>query len=93
MMANTGAALQSIDRDLVEAGYRTPPAVAILWNDGGGIQPDEITILRTEASVPLAFPATGASSATIDASSTLFLETLSLDPMPPDPSRAYPDET
>ena len=93
MMANTRAALQSIDRDLVEAGYRTPPAVAILWNHGGGLQPDEITILRTEAFVPLASPATEASSATIDASSTLFLESLSLDPMPSDPSRAYPDET
>ena len=42
------AGLDSITRDLTLAGYETPSAQAIWWNDGGGINPDEITIKKME---------------------------------------------
>ncbi len=40
MQMSTRAGLQLVSRDLTMAGFRTPPSAAIIWNDGGGIEPD-----------------------------------------------------
>ena len=39
---STRAGMVYLTRDLSTASYRTPPMAAILWNDGGGINPDEV---------------------------------------------------
>jgi prepilin-type N-terminal cleavage/methylation domain-containing protein len=48
--------LDRMSRDLMMAGYRTPPAMAITWVDGGGINPDQLTIVYAEDNVPLSNP-------------------------------------
>jgi hypothetical protein len=98
MQMSTRAGVQAISRDLTMAGFRTPPAAAILWNDGGGIQPDEVTLVYADPDVPLSRPlqcgtagAGGGAGAcgTIGQSATLNIEVESLDPAPIDPQSAY----
>jgi Tfp pilus assembly protein PilW len=56
MQMSTRAGLQLLSHDLAMAGYRTPPASAIIWADSGGLQPDEITIVYADPDVPLSRP-------------------------------------
>ena len=51
MQMSTRSGLQLVSRDLAMAGYRTPSSAAILWNDGGGIEPDELTIVYADPDV------------------------------------------
>jgi len=90
--------MERIHRDLTMAGYRTPPAAAVSWNDGGGVNPDEITILYAGDDVPISKPRQCGSGGkghgqgpcgTIGQSATLLLDPLSFDPMPPDVETAY----
>ena len=41
MQMSTRSGLELLSRDLAMAGFRTPPAAAIIWADSGGTQPDE----------------------------------------------------
>ena len=52
MNQNTRSALDMISRDLAMAGYQTPPSIAVLWSDGGGTTPDELTIVYGDPWVP-----------------------------------------
>lgn len=56
MNANARAALHRISQDVLLAGFNTPPSIAVLWHDGGGIAPDELTIVYADATVPVARP-------------------------------------
>ncbi len=48
--ARTG--LDMISRDLTMAGLNTPSATAIMWTDGSGDNPDEITIIYADPDIP-----------------------------------------
>jgi prepilin-type N-terminal cleavage/methylation domain-containing protein len=85
--ARTG--LDRISSDLAMAGYKTPGPAAVLWNDGGGITPDEITIIYADESVPTSKPSKCGGGGTIDSSSTLYVEPTTLDPMLSDPEQSY----
>jgi len=78
MQMSTRAGLQLLSHDLAMAGYRTPPASAIIWADSGGLQPDEITIVYADSDVPLSQPiecgGAGGPCGTIGQSSTLLLD-------------------
>lgn len=98
MQMSTRSGVERITRDLTMAGYRTPPMTAVLWNDGGGINPDEVTIVYADPDVPLSRPLQcgnagggggGGPCGTIGNSSTLFIEPRSLDPAPATPENAY----
>ena len=52
--ARTG--LDMISRDLTMAGLNTPSATAIMWTDGGGDNPDEITIIYADPDIPTVTP-------------------------------------
>ena len=56
MHQSARAGMQRISQDLALAGYSTPPVMAVLWNDGGGINPDEITIVYADPNVPTSRP-------------------------------------
>ncbi len=45
-----------ISRDLIMAGFKTPAHSAILWSDGGLINPDEITVIFADPDVPTSEP-------------------------------------
>ena len=86
MQMSTRAGLQVVSRDLTMAGFHTPPSAAILWNDGGGIEPDELTIVYADPDVPLSQPIQcggggggGGPCPTLGASSTLFIDPKALD--------------
>ena len=89
LQQNARSGLDRINGDLLMAGYKTPPAIAVLWEDAGGITPDSITIVFADPNVPTASPVTGAAGSTIESSSTLFLDTSTLDPSPGDPGNSY----
>jgi prepilin-type N-terminal cleavage/methylation domain-containing protein len=48
--------LDMMARDLTLAGYKTPATTAILWANGGGLNPDQITIVYSDPDVPTAEP-------------------------------------
>jgi hypothetical protein len=87
-----------ISRDLTMAGYKTPPASAILWHDGGGITPDEVTIIYADPDIPTSEPLKcgvagagggGGPCKTINTSSTLLIDPETLDPRPVVDTEAY----
>ncbi|MFQ5790449.1 MAG: PilW family protein, partial [Acidobacteriota bacterium] len=53
---NARSGLVMINQDLQLAGYLTPPSTAILWLDGGGITPDELTVLYSDPDIPISEP-------------------------------------
>ncbi len=85
--------LSMMKRDLMMAGYKTPSASAIMWRDGGGLSPDEITIIYANPDVPTSRPLSCAEKPgpcdTINNSSTLFVNPGTLDPYPVVPEQAY----
>jgi prepilin-type N-terminal cleavage/methylation domain-containing protein len=95
---NARSGLDMIARDLTMAGFRTPPATAILWKDGSGTTPDEITIIYADPDIPVSRPVKcgdaggGGGSGpcrTIDRSSTLNIDPITLDPRPFEDTQAY----
>ncbi len=56
MTANARAGLNRISQDLTIAGYNTPANMAIVWQDGGGLTPDELTIIYADPEVPVSRP-------------------------------------
>ncbi len=51
MNQNARTALDMISGDLTMAGYQTPASMSIIWSDGGGIIPDELTIVYADPNV------------------------------------------
>ncbi|HSF16648.1 MAG TPA: prepilin-type N-terminal cleavage/methylation domain-containing protein [Vicinamibacteria bacterium] len=95
---STRAGMVYLTRDLSTASYRTPPMAAILWNDGGGINPDEVTIISAHPDYPTCMPMQcgnqgqgrgGGPCGTIDQSSVLRIEPDSMEPSPLSPETAY----
>jgi prepilin-type N-terminal cleavage/methylation domain-containing protein len=93
--------LDRITRDLTMAGYKTPSAQAIWWNDGGGITPDEITIIYADPNIPTAEPLKcGAGTEgggqgpckTINKSSTLKVDPQTMDPYLANATQAYKND-
>jgi hypothetical protein len=97
--ARTG--LDLISRDLALAGYYTPPNMAVMWSDGGGIAPDTISILYADPNFPISRPKPcagvggggrgggGGPCNTIGSSATLNLDPYSFSPQPSDYEDAY----
>ena len=56
MTSNARAGLDLISRDLTRAGYESPPSLAIMWSDGNGTTPDELTIVFSDPDVPQSLP-------------------------------------
>ena len=86
---NTRAGMDMISRDLLIAGLKVPPTMAVIWTDGGGITPDEITIVYADPNFPTCLPVVEPPSSTINRSSTLVLETSTMEPAFTDPMSAY----
>lgn len=89
MNANARAGLDQISQELTVAGFATPPSMAVASSDGGGLTPDEITIVYADPEIPVARPSPcgaggggGAPCATIGSSSVLHLDPRSLSPQP-----------
>jgi len=95
---NARNGLERISSDLEMAGYKTPSASAVIWSDGGGINPDQITIIYADPDVPTTEPLKcggagagggGGPCGTINQSSTLLLDPRTMDPLLDDPTQAY----
>ena len=56
MTANARAGLNRISQDLTIAGYNTPASMAVMWDDGGGINPDELTIIYADPDIAVSRP-------------------------------------
>ena len=56
MNQNARTGLDMISRDLTMAGLNTPPPVAIMWINGGGDTPDELTIVYADPEFPTITP-------------------------------------
>ena len=54
MNQSARSGMNLISQDLNLSGYNVPPAAAILWNDGGGVIPDELTVIYGDPVVPVA---------------------------------------
>ena len=98
MNQSTRSGVEAISRDLLMAGYKTPAHSAVLWNDGGSVNPDEITVIFADPDVPTSEPLKcgvagggggGGPCNTIDQSSTLNLDPGTLDPYQTYPENAY----
>jgi len=98
MNHNTRSGVETISRDLLMAGYKTPAQSAVLWNDGGLINPDEVTIIFADPDVPISEPLKcgvagagggGGPCNTIEQSSTLNIDPGTLDPYQTYPQNAY----
>jgi type II secretory pathway pseudopilin PulG len=95
MNQSARAGLQMISNDLMKAGFQTPNAIAIMWVDGGGINPDELTIIYADEDIPTSEPLSCADSPgpckTIDRSAALYLPPDSFNPPQTDATQAYGD--
>ncbi len=101
MQLSTRHALRAVSRDITMAGFRTPPASSILWTDGSGLTPDELTVIYADPDTPVSLPVQcggggqgggGGPCGTINQSSTLLLDPETMDPKPADPEYAYNDK-
>lgn len=84
--------LQMITRDLTLAGLMTPAPLAIVPNDGGGLNPDGITIVYADPEVPISSPKCpggGGGCGTIGQSATLFIDPDTFQPLQIYPEHAY----
>jgi len=91
---NARSGVDMISRDLVMAGLKTPAHSAILWNDGGLIDPDEITVIYADPRYPTCEPLKcsaqgGGPCNTIDQSSTLNIDPDTMDPYQTHPENSY----
>jgi prepilin-type N-terminal cleavage/methylation domain-containing protein len=98
LQQNARAGLDRISRDLTLAGYETPAAMAVIWNDGGGgnpPMPDQITIIYADPNYPTCEPMCmggGGGCGTLENSSTAWIEPTSFHPQMDDPTQAYADD-
>ncbi|MGH9332390.1 MAG: hypothetical protein ACRD21_01410 [Vicinamibacteria bacterium] len=94
MNASARAGLDRISQDLTVAGFNTPANMAVMWVDGGGITPDQITIVYADPDVPIARPKSCAGVGfcnTIASSSVLDLDPFSFSPEPVNFEEAFID--
>jgi len=101
MNASARAGMERISQDLTVAGYNTPATMSIMWFDGGGITPDEVTIVYADPEIPISQPKPcgggggggggGGPCNTIGSSATLNLDPNSFKPEPADFEQAYAD--
>ncbi len=106
MYANARAGLDRIGQDLTMAGYNTPINMPIMWFDGGGITPDEVTIIYADPEIPISQPKPcgaggggpgggpgggGGPCNTIGTSAVLNIDPNSVNPQPADFEQAYAD--
>ena len=99
MNGNARSGLDRITQELAVAGYNTPITMPVMWLDGGGRAPDEITILYADPEIPVSRPRPcgagggggGAPCNSIGMSSTLNLDPFTFSPQPPDFEQAYQD--
>lgn len=98
MNTNARASLDRISQDLTVSGFNTPINMPVMWLDGGGLTPDEITILYGDPEFPISQPKPcgaggggGVPCNTIGASAVLNLDPYSFSPQPPDYAQAYSD--
>ncbi len=94
MNANARFGIDRISHDLTVAGYNTSGNMAIMWFDGGGITPDEVTIIYADPEIPMSrskpcAPTGGGPCKTIGTSSVLNIDAESFFPMPGDFEQAY----
>ena len=94
MNANARFGIDRISQDLTVAGCNTPGNMAIMWFDGGGITPDEVTIIYADPEIPMSrpkpcAPTGGGPCKTIGTSSVLNIDAESFFPMPGDFEQAY----
>lgn len=98
MNANARAGLDRIGQDLTVAGYNTPINMPIMWFDGGGLTPDEITIIYADPEVPISQPKPcggggagggGGPCNTIGMSAVLNLDPYTFSPQPADYEESY----
>jgi hypothetical protein len=97
MNGNARAGLDRIAQEVAVAGYNTPITMPVLWLDGGGPAPDEITILYADPEIPVSRPKPcgagggggGAPCNTVGMSSTLNLDPFTFSPQPPDFHQPY----
>jgi prepilin-type N-terminal cleavage/methylation domain-containing protein len=103
--ANARTGMHRIGQDLALAGYKTPITIPLMWFDGGGITPDEITIIYADPDIPVSSPKPcgggggapggggpgggGGPCNTIGSSSTLNLDPYTFSPQPADFETAY----
>jgi hypothetical protein len=86
------ASVDMVSRDLSMAGYKTPPTLAVLWSNGSGGAPDELTIVYADPDIPTSRAVCKEKKSgckTIGTESVVNLDIPSLDPAPPDPTQAY----
>jgi prepilin-type N-terminal cleavage/methylation domain-containing protein len=100
MNASARASLDRVAQDLTVAGFNTPITMPIMWFDGGGITPDEVTIVYADPEVPISRPKPcggggggggGGPCNTIGMSSVLNLDPYSFSPQPANYEEAYSD--
>ena len=94
MTANARAGLDMISRDLGNAGLSSPPTMSIAWADGGGITPDELTIIFADADVPTSEPmctGNGNGCGNLKNGSTLWIDKDTFVPPVADPAAVYHD--
>ncbi len=97
MNQSARAGLGIISQDLFEAGRETPPVFAVLPADGGGINPDMLSIVYVDGEIPISRPlpcggSNGRGSGpcnTIDRSSVLYIDPESFYPPQTNPEEAY----
>lgn len=94
MHANARTSLDQIGKDLTVAGYNTPINMPVMWFDGGGVTPDEITILYADPQLPVSRPKScrvegGGPCTTLGGSSALDLDPFSFSPEPLDYEQTY----
>jgi len=96
MNANARAGLDRISQDLSVAGFATPSTMAVMWFDGGGFTPDQISIVYADPEFPVSRPrpcAIGGAAPcpTIGTSSVVNVDPFSFSPQPPNFEEAYQD--
>ncbi|TDI34594.1 MAG: hypothetical protein E2P02_29805 [Acidobacteria bacterium] len=87
MTASARAGLMRVSQDLMVAGFNTPANMAVMWLDGGGKNPDELTIVYADPEIPVSRPVSCVSNDgmlcdTIGASTVLQIDAASFSPMP-----------
>ena len=94
MQANARAGLDWISRDLVVAGYNTPATLTVIWANGGGDTPDEVTIIYADPDIPTSMPMPCGKAGqgpcnTIGTSSVLNIDPKTFKPASREPEDAY----
>jgi Prokaryotic N-terminal methylation motif len=93
MNTSARSGLDRISQDLAVAGFNTPPNLAVLWADGGGLNPDGVTVLYADPDIPISRPlpcvSDGAPCNTVGSAAVLHLDPGTFSPRPPDFELVY----